>query len=207
MRGWCKRNHDSTGSAQRILNFNETALSLDESGTAVGGRPKAVFYNPTLPLVGKATSKESACTTMITGSNAAGKAIPPHFRFQTSAQSQDSEQCRLEAAAYFCGVWCKFGRKHAKYIGVSVGQHEKGGMDEAELEKYFRNCILPLFPDALDLPGFHAMVKVDSGPGRLNINLLAELHLLGFYLYPSVPNTTAVTQETDRNYRPSKGWF
>jgi hypothetical protein len=191
----------------RILNFDETALSLDGSGTSAGGRPKAVFYNPNLPLVGKATSKESACTTMITGSNAAGEAIPPHFQFQTSAQSQDTEQCRLEAAAYFRGVWCKFGRKTAKYIGTSVGLNEKGGMDEAEFEKYFRNSILPLFPDALDLPGFRVMVKVDSGPGRLNVNLLAELRLLGFYLYPGVPNTTAVTQETDRNYGPFKGRF
>jgi len=69
------------------------------------GRPKAVFYNPNLPLVGKATSKESACTTMITGSNAAGEAIPPHFQFQTSVKSQENEQCRLEAAAYFRGVF------------------------------------------------------------------------------------------------------
>jgi hypothetical protein len=191
----------------RILNFDETGLSLDGSGTAAGGRPKAVFYNPNLPLVGKATLKESACTTMITGSNAASEPILPHFQFQTSAQSQDTEQCRLEAAAYFCGVWCKFGKKKAKYIGVSVGLNEKGGMDEAEFEKYFRNCILQLFPDAIDLPGFCVMVKVDSGPGRLNVNLLAGLCLLGFYLYPGVPNTTAVTQETDRNYGPFKGRF
>jgi hypothetical protein len=76
-----------------------------------------------------------ADTTMITGSNTAGKAIPPHFQFQTSAQSQENEQCRLEAAAYFRGVWCKFGRKTAKYIGTFVGLNEKGGMDEAEFEK------------------------------------------------------------------------
>jgi len=88
-----------------------------------------------------------------------------------------------------------------------VGLNEKGGMDEAEFEKYFRNCILPLFPDALDLLGFCVMVKVDSGPGHLNVNLLAKLCLLGFYLYPGVPNTTAVTQETDQNYGPFKGWF
>ena len=88
-----------------------------------------------------------------------------------------------------------------------MGLNEKGEMDEAEFEKYFRNCILPLFPDALDLPGFCVMVKVDSGPGRLNVNLLAELWLLGFYLYPGVPNTKAVTQETDRNYGPFKGRF
>jgi hypothetical protein len=37
----------------RILNFDETALSLDGSVTSAGGRPKAVFYNPNLPLVGR----------------------------------------------------------------------------------------------------------------------------------------------------------
>jgi hypothetical protein len=42
------------------------------------------------------------------------------------------------------------------------------------------------------------MLKVDSRPGRLNIELLAELCLLGFYLYPGVPNMTAVSQETDQ---------
>ena len=97
-------------------------------------------------------------------------------------------------------------KEAAKYIGT-MGLNEKGGMDEAEFEKYFRNSILPLFPDALDLPGFRVRVKVDSGPGRLNVNLLAELWLLGFYLYPGMPNTTAVTQETDRNYGPFKGRF
>ena len=75
----------------RILNFDETAMSLDGSLIAAGGRSKAVFYNPNSPLVGKAKSKESACTTMITGSNAAGEPILPHFQFQTLAQSQDTE--------------------------------------------------------------------------------------------------------------------
>ena len=160
-----------------------------------------------LPLLGKATSKKSACTIMITGSNAVGKAIPPHFQCATFAQCQENEQCRLEAAAFFPGVWCKFGRKGSNYIGVSVGLNKKGGMDGAKFEKYIRNCILLLFLDALDLPGFCVMIKVDSSPGRLNVNLLAKLHLLGYYLYPGMPNTTSVTQETDRNYGPFKSWF
>ena len=41
------------------------------------------------------------------------------------------------------------------------------------------------------------MVKVDSGPGRLHIKLLVELRLLGWDLYPGVPNTTAVLQEPE----------
>ena len=68
----------------RIINFDETCLSMDGSGNR-GGQPEVVFYNPLLPQTGRATSKSSLTTTMITGSNALGEAIPPHFQFQTSA--------------------------------------------------------------------------------------------------------------------------
>lgn len=191
----------------RILNFDETCLSLDGSGSVAGGRPMAVFYNPHLPLVGRATSKTNATTTMITGSNAAGEAIPPHFQFMTAAQSEENQRLRMEMAIYFPPVVCKFGMDEAKPIQVSFGMNEKGGMDEIEFGKYVKNSIIPLYPDACDLPGKRVLIKVDSGPGRLNTELLAELRLLGFYLYPGVPNTTAVTQETDRNYGPFKSRF
>jgi len=51
------------------------------------------------------------------------------------------------------------------------------------------------------------MVKVDSGPGRLNQSLLTRARFMGFYIYPGVPNTTAVTQETDQSYGPFKTQF
>jgi len=56
---------------------------------------------------------------------------------------------------------------------------------------------------------FHATGKciaiiVDSGPGKVNTMMLAELRLRGFYLIPGVPNTTHVTQTTGRNYGPFK---
>jgi len=46
------------------------------------------------------------------------------------------------------------------------------------------------------------VIKCDSGPGRLNAKLLAYLRFHGFLLFPGVPNTTAVTQETDQSYGP-----
>ena len=94
-----------------------------------------------------------------------------------------------------------------KETAISVGFNEKGGMDDIEFEKYMKNNIMPLFPDALDIPGKRVLVKVDSGPGRCNLELLAELRVRGWYLYPGVPNTTAVSQETDRNYGPFKTQF
>ena len=51
------------------------------------------------------------------------------------------------------------------------------------------------------------MLKADSGPGRGALKLLTCLCHLGFYLYPGVPNTTAISQETDINYGPFKSQF
>ena len=102
---------------------------------------------------------------------------------------------------------CKFGMEERMPRGVSSGLNEKGGMDDAEFKKYVKNNIMPLYLDALDVPGKRVMVKVDSGPGRLNVPLLAHLRERGWYLYPGVPNTTAVSQETDQNYGPFKTQF
>ncbi len=50
-------------------------------------------------------------------------------------------------------------------------------------------------------------MKVDSGPGRTNLSLLTNLRLLGFVLYPCVPITTHITQESNQNYGPFKTQF
>ena len=58
---------------------------------------------------------------------------------------------------------------------MTFGQNEKGGMDEDEFEKYLLNSIVPLYPDAKNMPGNRVLLKVDSGPGRMNIRLLTKL--------------------------------
>ena len=68
---------------KNILNFDETCLSLDGSTLKRGGRPVACRTDPRLPQVGKTTSKSSQTVTMITGSNAYGEVLPPHFQFMT----------------------------------------------------------------------------------------------------------------------------
>ena len=80
-------------------------------------------------------------------------------------------------------------------------------MDNEEFKKYIMNSIVPLYPHTRNRPGHRVMLKVDSGPGRMNLNLLAKLCRLGFILYPCVPNTTHVTQETDQLYGAFKTQF
>jgi hypothetical protein len=68
---------------KRILNMDETCLSLDGSNGNRGGRPTVTYYDVRFPQLGKATSKSALTTTMISGSTAAGEPpLPPHFQFQ-----------------------------------------------------------------------------------------------------------------------------
>ena len=76
-------------------------------------------------------------------------------------------------------------------------------MDDHEFD-LVHNAIFPLFPYAKDQKWKRVFLKVYSGPGRLDVQLLCKCRLLGFILYPGVPNTMAFLQETDHNYGPFK---
>ena len=192
---------------RNILNLDETCLGMDGNKGGRGGRPSVVFYDPSLPKLGKRAVKSSLTTTMITGSNAIGEPLPPHFQFSTKATSGDRQKVRNEVLKYMLGVRATFGNDEERVWPATYGLNEKGGMDDCEFEKYIRNSIIPLYPNAEDSPGKRVMIKIDSGPGRLNADLLARLQLLGFVLYPGVPKTTAVTQETDQTYGMFKNVF
>ena len=191
----------------RILNVDESCLSLDGSNGQRGGRPEAHFYSPHLLQIGKAVSKYSQTTTSIAGSIASGEAIPPHFQFSTKAKTVEKEKLRLEIVSFVPRIRGKFGGEEERLWPDTFGMNEKGGMDESEFDEYLRGSIFPLFPDVEDTDGKRVLLKLDSGSGRTNLHLLASCCLMGFYLYPGVPNTTAVSQETDRNYGPFKNAF
>ncbi len=180
---------------------------MDGSTQKKGGRPTVTFYDGSLPVHGLQTSKISQSTTLITGSTAAGEVLPPHFQFSTTAKTEERERVRLETVKFMKNVRGKFGHDEVKTFPCTFGLNEKGGMDKDEFEKYLFVNIVSLYPDAVDVPGKRVCIKLDSGPGRINAELMARLRLMGFYVFPGVPNTTSVTQETDRKYGPFKTKF
>ena len=109
-----------------IVNINKTCLSLDGSQGNRGGRPEVSFYDPNLPRVGKSTSKSAKTTTMITGSTAIGKAIPPHFQFQTAAQSEDNMRICNDMLQWIPNTVGKFGCEKEKQWPCTIGMNEKG---------------------------------------------------------------------------------
>ncbi len=57
----------------------------------------------------------------------------------------------------------KFGYNSVREWPVMFGINLKGGMDDAEYEKYLFSSIIPLFPNLKDQPGLRIMLKVDGG--------------------------------------------
>ena len=80
----------------------------------------------------------------------------------------------------------------------------KAVMGDVEFSKYLQKFVMPLYPDAQGTPGKRVLIIVDSGPGRIDLDMLATLRARVFYLMVDVPNTTNVNQATDRNYGPFK---
>jgi hypothetical protein len=48
-------------------------------------------------------------------------------------------------------------------------------MDNTEFSKYLLDLVSRLYPDRADEPGRRVLVKIDSGPGRHNEEMLALL--------------------------------
>lgn len=166
------------GALSQILNMDETCISLDGSSGNRGGRPTVTFYDKRFPQLGKATSKSALTTTMISGSNAAGEPIAPHFQFQTSAQSDEAKAIRIECMRYMLDVRATFGHDNEQSFSVSVGLNNKGGMDDDEFFEYIKKSIMRMYPNAAPVKGRWVCIKCDSGPGRFNMELLTYLQFV-----------------------------
>ena len=195
------------GQKRRIINFDETDGSIDDTTGQRGGRPSMTFYAPDIGGGATAVNKSGYSSTIICGSNAAGEPIPPHFQLKTMAQTQEKQRMSVDWFSATKNVIAQFGHSSRRELLCTFGMNEKAGMNAVELDKYIANAILPLFPDIEDAPLKRVIVKADSGPGRMNVDMLARLRLQGLYMVPGVPNTTGVTQETDQNYGPFKSGY
>ncbi len=75
-----------------ILKLEESALTLDGNSKQHGGQPTITFFDGGLPTHGIMASKSLQFITFITGSNAAGGVLPPHFQLTTNAKSSENER-------------------------------------------------------------------------------------------------------------------
>jgi len=190
-----------------MINVDETKASLDWSNTQAGGRPAMSFRDPHLPQIMKLVAKLSYECNAIFGSNAAGELVPVHSQLPTSATSAEREKLHYDFCFHLKNNRGQFGHDKVREWPCGIGMNEKGGMNDEEFHnhKYLNNTIYSLFPDMEDVPGKRVLLKVDSGPGRNCMDLLFEARFHGLYIFPGLPNATALQQEIDHNYGPFKG--
>jgi hypothetical protein len=195
------------GQSRRIINFDETRITLDQAESRRAGRPSFVFFNPNKPRPGSSVNKSSFSLTVIVGGTASGELVPPHFQFTTDGQNEEVQVWKTSIIKYMHDIYGKFGYEVEKYHPCTFGMNEKGGMNTYEFEEYLKNSLVTLYPDAADVPGRRVLLKADSGPGRKNTELMAYLRVRGFYFIPGLPNSTHVTQEMELLFGQLKSVF
>ena len=185
----------------RILNLDESEVSTDGTSKLSGGRPvnKLCSSDTQLPKGATVSNKSGYSATFIGGSTVKGWPLPVHLQVKSEAQVENI-RLSLDFFKDSRRVRGVYGFGELREVGMTLGANAKAGMDGEKFAKYLFATIVLLYPDAIDVPGKRVAVIVDSGPGRLNSDMLARLRVRGFYLIPGVPNTTHVTQATDKNY-------
>lgn len=185
----------------RICNLDETKLSLDGSDGGIGGRPcYTIQVKQQSFRTGTAANKASASSTLICGSNAAGEPMPIFVVFSSDAEHEVNFRVRADWLVGMPKVNCQFGNHETTEFAAHAIVNSRGGTDSRVLKEVLDKYTELLYPDAADDDDHRVIYKIDGGPGRLNLEMLAQLRCKGVYLYPGVPNTTHATQETDQNY-------
>ena len=84
----------SDSQMRRIINLDETKLSLDGSDGGIGGRPADTIRVKDQFRTGTATNKSSCSSTLICGSNSAGEALPLVVIFSSDAANETNYRIR-----------------------------------------------------------------------------------------------------------------
>jgi hypothetical protein len=129
-----------------------------------------------------------------------GKALPIFFIFLSDAQQEENFCISHDWVVGLPKGTAKFGHKEDQQFCAQIVVNEKGGMNARTLGIVLLKYSELLYLDSRDEDGHHVCLKIDGGPGRLNLQMLAELCLKGFYLFLDVQNTMHTTQETEQNY-------
>ena len=90
------------------------ANATDGSKCNSDGWPEVLFHSCNLSNIGKSTIKSSVSIIMITGSTAAGEAMPLHFQFSMESKNKDTQRVNVNSIAFFPKVKGKFGTRDLK---------------------------------------------------------------------------------------------
>ena len=122
--------------------------------------------------------------------------VKPYPLISNSVQRQRKENVKNPVSAFpihgkiTWQVWV-WGREVSS---INSWFEQEMGHGWCRIWTYIVQLVQSCFPDAADVPDNRVLVKINSGPGKINRNLLPRLRLRGIVMYPGVSNTTSVSQ-------------
>ena len=126
--------------------------------------------------------------------NGGGQPIAPHFVLPTEAMLENQQINRsfileMKRVAFDILFRPDFLSPDGRvtFFPATIGMNEKGSMNKEELDNYFMNNFIKLWPDKADVPGKRVCGLIDGGPGRTNAEMLTKLRMLGILLFPAAP--------------------
>ena len=184
------------------MSLDESGLSPDGNLSKTDGRSLTRFGLATsvLPQGADRTNKSSVNITIITGSTDAGHPLPPHFQLK-SFPEDDNKRIQTAFTKGLPNITNVYDTLDTSVDSpCSINCNVTAGMDAKEFRKYLEDSICPLYPTACDQSGKSVLLILYGDPGRNDLDTCTFLRTRSFHMLPGVPNTTHVTQVTDRNY-------
>ena len=205
-------------SERRIINMDKTHHDLSITGDKGGSRAVS-YHNPLYQRGALRGVKSARHVTGVYATNAAGKALPPFYIYDSSAKSEANFRVKFSWLEGIPSVSGRFGCPTLVESGSFYAVRPRGSMDDTLLYKYIETVIVPLYPNTSKNAEFDSVtgklncgpviLKVDAGPGRIVLSevVLSQREALferGVIIVMGLPNATSVQQEMDALYGPCK---
>jgi hypothetical protein len=205
-------------SERRIINMDKTHHDLSITGDKGGSRAVS-YHNPLYQRGALRGVKSARHVTGVYATNAAGKALPPFYIYDSSAKSEANFRVKFSWLEGIPSVSGRFGCPTLVESGSFYAVRPRGSMDDTLLNKYIETVIVPLYPNMSKNAEFDSVtgklncgpviLKVDAGPGRIVLSevVLSQREALferGVIIVMGLPNATSVQQEMDALYGPCK---
>jgi hypothetical protein len=178
------------------------------------------FHNPYYQRGYKRTVKAGRHVTGVYAMNAAGKALPLMYIFDSGVKPEQNFQVKttwLEGLPIIKGRFgCPELIEESSFFSV---RSPEGSMDDSFFIEYIEKVLLPLYPNISKTTEFNpvngkllrgpVILKVDSGPGQIvaseeSISKREVFLEMGIFILVGLPSATSVQQEMDALYASFK---
>ena len=205
-------------SERRFINMDETHHDLSITGDKGGSRAVS-YHNPAYQQGAARGVKSARHMTGAYATNAAGKALPPFYIYDSSAKTDANFRVKVDWLVGLPTVSGRYGCPTRVDSDSFFAVRPRKSMDDTLLNQYIENVNVPLYSNMNKIAKFDAVtgklnhgpviLKLDAGPGRIvsSEQILAQREALferGLIIIMGLPNATSVQQEMDALYGPFK---